>query len=78
MAAPLDRASDRTRQRHKIRAELMALRDIVNAEYEGHRIDTAVFDAAELFVTCEHCGETVDRRRLGDVLWHDSTLCAPD
>lgn len=28
-------------------------------------------DEVEHFFVCGHCGQAVDYRRLGDVLWHD-------
>jgi hypothetical protein len=62
-----------------LRIEALRLRDEINAQYAmGKRVDRRVFPADQLFYVCPHCGETVDKRLLGDVMYHDTTLCAPD
>jgi hypothetical protein len=65
--------------RYVLRMEALKLRDEINLQYgPGKRTDRVVFPAEDLFFRCPHCGEQVDKRRLGDVMYHDTTLCAPD
>jgi len=44
-------------------------RELLNAR-AGYSED-AVLDELEHFYVCAHCGQAVDMRRLGDVLYHD-------
>ena len=66
-------------ERYILRMEALNLRDEINQRYgRGKRTDRHVFPAEDLSFSCPHCGDTVDKRNPGDVLYHDTTLCAPD
>ena len=44
-------------------------RDLLNAS-EGEAL-TPVLNELDHFYVCNHCGQAVDMRLLGDVLYHD-------
>jgi hypothetical protein len=54
--------------------------DALRREYNTHRAKVAgpqPKDESENFYVCEGCGQAVDMRLLGDVLYHDQVVHKP-